>query len=449
MLTDPKKSLSITYNELNKTNRLHILANWGRYIDYTYDAGGNLLRKQVYDAYVLQKTTDYIDGFVYENGTLAYFPMAEGRVRNNSGTLKNEFMITDQLGNVRVSFEESSGVAVVRQENSYYPFGLIMPGGYTPSSPNKNLYNAGSEWQEDFGDLPDLYSTFYRNYDAALGRFVAVDPMADAAESWTSYQYGYNNPLIFNDPLGDLTTGEFDYLVDALWNTPHGGHWSEDSGYQEYASDDETYDAGLKQLKANGYWEYWTNRGGGGYEFSAATKTGANGKGFELVLTAKKVANGNNSNGYRTKPESGRKPTDLNPRTIGRNLVGLTYAGGKNPKSYNGQDNFSYVPQHLADYPAIGHDRRYGNLGIAGLSGLLTDPRAIGADWQFVWEELQIASIPSLSTTDRLSALFVSGLGILSLPKTAIILSNPHNYSMVQSWYNISNTGVTNAPSNR
>lgn len=151
------------------------------------------------------KTTDYIEGFVYENKALSHFKMAEGRVRNNSGSLKYEYMIADNMGNVRVSFEEVSGVAVVRQENSYYPFGMIMPGGYLPSSANKNLYNAGSEWQDDFSNLPDYYSTFYRNYDAALGRFIAVDPRAEATESLTTYHYGLNNPVMNNDPNGDIS----------------------------------------------------------------------------------------------------------------------------------------------------------------------------------------------------------------------------------------------------
>jgi RHS repeat-associated protein len=73
-----------------------------------------------------------------------------------------------------------------------------------PTVPNKQLYNGGSEWQNDYSNLPDYYQTFNRNYDAALGRFIGVDPKAESAESMTSYQYAGNNPIMFNDPLGDL-----------------------------------------------------------------------------------------------------------------------------------------------------------------------------------------------------------------------------------------------------
>jgi RHS repeat-associated protein len=213
LTADPKKGLTLSYNILNRTDKITIKTSAARFINYTYDSGGILLRKQAYDNNVLQKTTDYIDGFVYENSSLSYFAMPEGRVRNTGSALKPEYMIADQQGNVRVSFEEQNGNAVVRQENSYYPFGLIMPNSdiNTPSNPNKNLYNAGSEWQNDFGDMPDYYQTFYRNYDASLGRFVSIDPKADSFESLTAYQYGGNNPVMFNDPLGDIMYAAQEY----------------------------------------------------------------------------------------------------------------------------------------------------------------------------------------------------------------------------------------------
>jgi len=52
--------------------------------------------------------------------------MPEGRVVNNSGTLAQEFIITDQQGNARLSFQKVAGAAKIIQENSYYATGLIM-----------------------------------------------------------------------------------------------------------------------------------------------------------------------------------------------------------------------------------------------------------------------------------------------------------------------------------
>jgi len=250
LTVDPKKGLALAYNALNRTDRITITTAAGRYIDYTYDAGGALIRKQAVDNGSVVKTTDYIDGFVYENGTLAYFGSSQGRVRNAAGSLKPEYIIKDQQGNARVSFEEQNSLAVVRQENSYYPFGLSMPGNALPTAANKNLYNGGAEWQDDFGDLPDLQQTFYRMYDAALGRFIAVDPVADASDSFGTYHYALDNPVMFNDPLGDQ--------VDPMTQTyggMHGGYGRIGSGSGNHWSDNLGTETGNGQIEAN--WDYW------------------------------------------------------------------------------------------------------------------------------------------------------------------------------------------------
>lgn len=216
---DPNKGLTLTYNVLNKTDSIKMSIGTNRWIDYTYDAGGNVLRKRQWDNNTLVHTTDYIGGFVYLDGTLQYFPMTDGRVLNtgtaSAPVFTQEFIFTDQQGNARVSFQNNgSGAAIVKQENSYYPSGLIMPNSpvATPTIPNKQLYNGGAEWQNDFANSPDYYQTFNRNYDAALMRFIAVDPIAESAESMTSYQYAGNNPVSNNDPLGSkILNNPIDY----------------------------------------------------------------------------------------------------------------------------------------------------------------------------------------------------------------------------------------------
>jgi len=211
LLIDPYQGITMTYDVLNRTDSTKI--NGTTYITYTYDVSGSLIRKKAYNSGTLTQT-DYIDGFVYTgNGTsqtLAYAPMPEGRLLGTS--LTQEYVITDPQGNARVAFQNNGGMAKVTQENSYYGYGLMMPGSLVgfSSPPNKNLYNGGSEWQNDTkavnAGVPDYYQTFYRNYDPALARFVAVDPEAEGAESMSDYHYAGDNPIVGNDPIQIIGT---------------------------------------------------------------------------------------------------------------------------------------------------------------------------------------------------------------------------------------------------
>jgi len=209
LTNDPYKGISFNaYNVLNKPDKMTLTYNvtGSRYIEYIYDASGTILRKIAYDNAAGTTTTDYLDGFVYINGALSYVSTPEGRALYSGGAFANEYTITDQQGNARVSFNNTGtgGARKVVQENSYYGFGMVMPNSPVTGGDNKLLYNGRSEWQNDFQNQPDYYQTFYRNYDASIGRFVSTDPKSESAASMTNYQYAGDMPVIYNDPMGDL-----------------------------------------------------------------------------------------------------------------------------------------------------------------------------------------------------------------------------------------------------
>jgi len=71
---------------------------------------------------------------------------------------------------------------------NYYPFGLN---------------ELGLDWH-DFDA---------RNYDAALGKWMNIDPLAEDYYSWSPYNYSYNSPLKFNDPTG-MGPEDVIFLID-------------------------------------------------------------------------------------------------------------------------------------------------------------------------------------------------------------------------------------------
>jgi RHS repeat-associated protein len=64
---------------------------------------------------------------------------------------------------------------------------------------NNYLYN-GKELQDDFG--LDWYDYGARFYDAEVGRFYSVDPMAGKYPLWNPYAFCLNNPILLKDPDG-------------------------------------------------------------------------------------------------------------------------------------------------------------------------------------------------------------------------------------------------------
>ncbi len=132
----------------------------------------------------------------------------EGRIvpDEKEGGYLFEYTISDHLGNARVSFADldNNGVIDVQeiiQENHYYPFGMNMDGNWlsTFGDENKYQYN-GKELNSDLGLNWSDYGA--RWYDASIGRFTSIDPLASDYSFQSPYAYATNNPVLLMDILG-------------------------------------------------------------------------------------------------------------------------------------------------------------------------------------------------------------------------------------------------------
>jgi RHS repeat-associated protein len=97
------------------------------------------------------------------------------------------------------------------EETHYYPFGLTMAGISSKAAGsllNRRKFNDGTELgAKEFSDGSglELYETPFRSYDAQIGRFHQIDPLANFLLNQSPYVYGNNNPISLNDPTGLLS----------------------------------------------------------------------------------------------------------------------------------------------------------------------------------------------------------------------------------------------------
>jgi len=193
----------IAYNYLNLPKRFE---KGTQELLFNYDATGRKVRKELGTS-----VTDYVGGIQYRDGELEFIQTEEGRIIPipNSSSLVYEYFLTDHLGNTRVIVDHTGAV---KQITDYYAFGMEMnQGNALNAASNLYKYN-GKELQPELG--LEQYDYGARFYDAEIGRWNAVDRMADVYSSYTPYNYVVNNPLLFIDPNGMWVSTSDGYYTD-------------------------------------------------------------------------------------------------------------------------------------------------------------------------------------------------------------------------------------------
>jgi RHS repeat-associated protein len=191
LTSDNNKGISvIEYNYLKLPRR--IVQN-GVTTLYQYASNGAKLRE-----IIVSDTTDYLGNVIKKNSILYQISHDEGRVING----EYEYNIKDHLGNLRLAFRDSSGIAKITQANSYGVWGEDLPtlSYFKQSWKVDNFRQTGKELLQGNG-----YTDFgARLYDNLVPRFITIDKFSPLYSNVSTYGYCLSNPIKFVDIGGNF-----------------------------------------------------------------------------------------------------------------------------------------------------------------------------------------------------------------------------------------------------
>ncbi len=191
LISDANKGIAIEYNYLKKPKKITFSNN--QTIEYQYDATGTKLREKAKDG----TWTDYFGNLIHKANTLYQIGIDEGRINAQN---EYEYGIQDHLGNVRVMFRDSLGVAKITQTENFGIWGEELKGLTYQSNASKrnNFTYQGKEFIEQTGE----YDFGARMYDPIIGRWGVIDPHAENYYNLSGYNFVANNPILYTDPDG-------------------------------------------------------------------------------------------------------------------------------------------------------------------------------------------------------------------------------------------------------
>ncbi|MBQ0734832.1 hypothetical protein J9332_10950, partial [Aquimarina celericrescens] len=224
-----KNITSVAYNHFNLPTEVVYNNTNTQKINFIYDAEGKTVKKEAIDGDVVT-FTEYSGKAIYKDNTLQFLHNPEGYVEpENNGSYTYVYNFKDHLGTVRLSYADNdkdgkidvvrNNVDIdgdndyaheIRKESNIYPFGMAHKGYNNVVSGAENDLKTYQD-QELSKELGLNWHHFkFRTYDASMGRFLQIDPLATTYTYNATYAFAENNVLSGIDLEGKELTFELD-----------------------------------------------------------------------------------------------------------------------------------------------------------------------------------------------------------------------------------------------
>lgn len=197
---DLQRDVAFVVNDIRNLPVSVWKASTAQEMKYYYDAGGKRIRKDIGSTdYYVNGPGGQTEAVVKSDASGATHSILGrdnlGQVKRSGTTFARYYFLKDHLGTVKLTVDASCTTVGF---DDYYPFGQQMEGRCFQSTADARYKYTSKERDSESGY--DYFGTRY--YDARIGRWLCVDPLADKYPSFGSFNYVGGNPISQSDPDG-------------------------------------------------------------------------------------------------------------------------------------------------------------------------------------------------------------------------------------------------------
>jgi RHS repeat-associated protein len=201
---DDQRDIGFVVNDIRNLPVSVWKQSTGQELRYYYDVEGRRIRKDAgITEYYVNSPEGNTEAVVKSDITQATHNIWGldnlGQVKRSGSSWSRYYYLKDHLGTVKMTVD---GTGTVVGWDDFYPFGMQMEGRSQAAGADPRYKYTSKERDAESGI--DYFGARY--YDARIGRWLTVDPLAEKYPGWSPCNYAGNNPIVRRDANGDTVS---------------------------------------------------------------------------------------------------------------------------------------------------------------------------------------------------------------------------------------------------